>query len=89
MARRVRLDRVVQVLGQPAESTEAMDAAEGHRRHISDWFYDCTYEIHAGLAEMYLADPRFTATYEKIAPGLAQYVHDAIKANAARNSPSA
>ncbi len=70
--------------GQPAGSTEAMDAAEGHRRHISDWFYDCTIEIHRGLADLYLADPRFTATYEKIAPGLAQYVHDAIKANALR-----
>ena len=34
---------------------------------------------------MYLADPRFTATYEKIAPGLAQYLHDAIKANAVRH----
>jgi hypothetical protein len=34
---------------------------------------------------MYIADSRFTATYEKIAPGLAQYLHDAIKANAARN----
>ena len=70
--------------GQPADSTEAMDAAEQHRRHISDWFYECTTEIHVGLAEMYLADPRFTATYEKIAPGLARYLHDAIKANAAR-----
>lgn len=40
--------------------------------------------VHVGLAEMYLADPRFTATYEKIAPGLAQYLHDAIKANATR-----
>jgi hypothetical protein len=35
---------------------------------------------------MYLADPRFTATYEQISPGLAQYVHDAIKANAARHA---
>jgi hypothetical protein len=35
---------------------------------------------------MYLADPRFTATYEKIAPGLAQYLHDAIVANAARHA---
>ena len=75
--------------GRSANSIEAMDAAEGHRRHISDWFYDCTYEIHAGLAEMYLADRRFTATYETIAPGLAQYVHDAIKANAARHASSA
>ena len=70
--------------GLPADSAEAMDGAEAHRRHISDWFYDCTYEIHVGLAEMYLADPRFTATYENIAPGLAQYIHDAITANAAR-----
>ena len=72
--------------GQAADSIEAMDAAEQHRRHISDWFYDCTTEIHVGLAQMYLADPRFTATYEKIAPGLARYLHDAIKANAARQA---
>lgn len=31
---------------------------------------------------MYVADPRFTAYYEAIAPGLARYVHDAIVANA-------
>ena len=70
--------------GKPADSPEAMDGAEAHRQQINDAFYDCSYEIHVGLAEMYLADPRFTATYEKIAPGLAQYLHDAIKANAAR-----
>jgi hypothetical protein len=33
---------------------------------------------------MYLADPRFTQHYEDVAPGLAQYVHDAIHANADR-----
>jgi MerR family transcriptional regulator, thiopeptide resistance regulator len=74
--------------GHPADSTEAMDAADQHRRHISDWFYDCTTEIHVGLADMYVADPRFTATYERIAPGLAQYLHDAIKANAERAGAS-
>jgi DNA-binding transcriptional MerR regulator len=68
--------------GQPADSTEAMDGAEAHRRQIDDAFYACSYELHVGLAEMYLADARFTATYENIAPGLAQYLHDAIKANA-------
>jgi hypothetical protein len=31
-----------------------------------------------------VTDPRFTATYEGLAPGLAQYLHDAILANAAR-----
>ena len=69
-----------------ADSPEAMDGAEAHRRQIDDAFYACSYELHVGLAEMYLADPRFTATYEKIAPGLAQYLHDAIKANAARHA---
>jgi hypothetical protein len=35
---------------------------------------------------MYLADPRFTAAYEKIREGLAQYVHDAVHANADRHA---
>ena len=69
--------------GKPADSSEAMAGAEAHRQQITAAFYECTYEIHVGLAEMYVADPRFTATYEKIAPGLARYLHDAIHANAA------
>ena len=69
--------------GKPAGSPQAMAGAEAHRRQIDDAFYECSYEMHVGLAEMYLADPRFTATYERIAPGLALYLHDAIKANAA------
>jgi DNA-binding transcriptional MerR regulator len=72
--------------GVAADSKQAMDLAEGARDQISRWFYDCTYEIHRGLAQMYLADPRFTKTYEDIAPGLAQYVHDAIIANCARHA---
>jgi hypothetical protein len=72
--------------GLPPDSPAAMDGAEAHRQHISRWFYECSYEVHVGLAEMYLADPRFTSSYEKIAPGLARYVHDAIKANATRRS---
>jgi DNA-binding transcriptional MerR regulator len=72
--------------GKPADSEEAMDGAELHRLQIDRNFYPCSYQMQVGLAEMYLADPRFTATYEKIAPGLAQYLHDAIKANAARHT---
>lgn len=69
--------------GLAATSPEAMEAAEAHRQQISHWFYDCSLEMHTGLAQMYVADPRFTATYEHVAPGLAQYLHDAIVANAA------
>jgi MerR family transcriptional regulator, thiopeptide resistance regulator len=45
---------------------------------------ECGYEIHQGLAEMYVMDSRFTQTYEQIKPGMAQYLAAAIGANAAR-----
>jgi len=69
--------------GAPADGPAGQALAEQHRQYISRWFYDCGYDVHRGLAETYVADPRFTATYDQVAPGLAQYVHDAIVANAA------
>lgn len=72
--------------GAAPESEEAMDLAEEHRRQIGESFYDCSYEIHAGLAEMYVADERFAATYESIRPGMAAFLRDAILANAIRKS---
>jgi MerR family transcriptional regulator, thiopeptide resistance regulator len=68
--------------GLPTDGEEAMAAAEAHRALIDDWFYPCSPEMHIGLAEMYVSDPRFTATFEQLAPGLARYLHDAIVANA-------
>lgn len=71
--------------GEPADGDVAMDLAEEARRQVTDWHYDLSHAGHRSLAAMYLADPRFTATYEKIADGLATYVHDAIVANAERH----
>jgi hypothetical protein len=68
----------------PATDAAALDAVEAHRQHLSRWFYECPTAMHRGLAQLYLADPRFTAHYERLAPGLAQYVHDAVQANADR-----
>ncbi|MNK65517.1 HTH-type transcriptional activator mta [compost metagenome] len=45
---------------------------------INQRFYTCTPEIFRGLGEMYVADPRFTATYEKVKPGLAEFMRDAM-----------
>lgn len=70
--------------GLPATSTEAMDAAEAARAHMHERFYDIDHEFHRCLGDMYVADPRFTKTYEDLAPGLARYVRDAIHANADR-----
>lgn len=68
--------------GVPATSPEAVQAAQEHRAWVG-CFYDCSVETHLGLAETYLADDRFRAHYDRRAPGLAQYVHDAIRAAAA------
>jgi MerR family transcriptional regulator, thiopeptide resistance regulator len=70
--------------GVAPDSARAMDAAEEHRQHISRWFYDCPPQMHAGLGRMYVEDERFTAHYEAVAPGLAQFVSAAVQANAAR-----
>ena len=70
--------------GVPADGEQAMDLAEEARQHITRWFYDCPHEIHRGLGDMYVADPRFRKTYEDVAPGLAEYLRDAIHANATR-----
>ncbi len=70
--------------GVPSDDLRAMDLAEQARLQIDTWFYPCSHEMHVALAEMYIADPRFTATYEKIHTGMARYWHDAILANAAR-----
>lgn len=68
--------------GAAPESEEARAAAEEHRRHISCWFYDCGYEIHLGLTEMYIADERFRANYDSLAEGLSEFIRDAARANA-------
>ncbi|MBV9290856.1 MAG: TipAS antibiotic-recognition domain-containing protein [Frankiales bacterium] len=70
--------------GVPADAVAAMDLAEEHRRHLSRWFYECAPALHRSLADLYVADERFIAHYDEVALGLAVYVADAIRANAAR-----
>jgi DNA-binding transcriptional MerR regulator len=66
--------------GAAPDSPAALAAAEAHGRHIEDRFYDLSPEMHRCLAQMYIADERFTKHYDDLEPGLAQYVHVAISA---------
>jgi DNA-binding transcriptional MerR regulator len=72
--------------GRSAEGPEAMDLAETARQHITRWFYECSPDFHRGLADMYEADARFGACYEKQATGLTKFVAAAIRANADRQN---
>ncbi|GAB2957494.1 MerR family transcriptional regulator [Micromonospora polyrhachis] len=67
--------------GVQAGSAEANALAERHRTMISQ-AYDCTHSMQVCLARMYVEDPRFTAFYEKIEPGLAVWLREVIGANA-------
>lgn len=75
--------------GAPGDSAEAMAVAEEHREHITRWFYTCSTEMHAGLGQMYVSDPRFTASIDEAGEGLAKYMSEAIAANAARQRDAA
>jgi DNA-binding transcriptional MerR regulator len=66
--------------GAAPDSEAALAAAQAHGRHIHDRFYELSPEMHLCLAQMYVADERFTKYYDDLEPELAQYVHDAIEA---------
>jgi len=78
--------RMVELLDAGVEPSDprAMDAAEEARLLIDTWFYSLSREMHVYLGEMYVADPRFKRNYDRQREGLAQWLCDAIKANAAR-----
>jgi DNA-binding transcriptional MerR regulator len=55
-------------------------------KSINDHFYDCSLEVFAALGQMYVDDPRFTATYEDIRPGLAAFMQKAMAHYSAANA---
>jgi len=75
--------------GTAPDEPAATDVAEGARLIIDRWFYPLTREAHVCLGEMYIADPRFTKTYEDMRAGLAQWWYEAIKANADTSADAA
>ena len=66
-----------------APGTERANAlAERHLASIDQWF-DATYAKQVLIARGYVADPRFTAYYDKREPGLAAWLKEIVDANAA------
>ncbi|KON89926.1 MerR family transcriptional regulator [Sporosarcina globispora] len=63
--------------GDPAGGL-AQKAADLHKQWITFYWNEYSKEAHAGLAEMYVADERFKAYYDKIRPGAAEFLRDAI-----------
>jgi hypothetical protein len=74
------------ITAEIAECMKSGEKPDGERaqkliaRHY-EWlrnFYEPTPEMYRGLAEMYTADERFKANYEKVAVGLAEYMREGM-----------
>ena len=65
-----------------ASGPEARRLVELHARWLQMYWPDGMYspEAHKGLVDSYLADERFRAYYEEVAPGATQFLRDAVHA---------
>lgn len=63
--------------GDPAGEL-AQKAADLHKKWLTYYWSEYSKEAHAGLAQMYVDDPRFTAHYDEKQPGTAVFLRDAI-----------
>ncbi|GAA0716889.1 MerR family transcriptional regulator [Clostridium malenominatum] len=63
--------------GDPASSI-AQKAADLHKQWLTLYWSEYSKEAHAGIAQMYVDDERFTAYYDKEQPGTAAFLRDAI-----------
>lgn len=65
--------------GDPAGET-AQQACEMHKQWLNIFWPQGMYSkaAHTGLVDMYVADERFKANYEKIAAGCTEFLRDAV-----------
>lgn len=63
--------------GDPAGEL-AQKAADLHKQWLTYYWSEYSKEAHAGLAQMYVDDERFTAYYDKEQSGTAEFLRDAV-----------
>lgn len=66
--------------GEDPAGPEGRRIAELHRRWLCCTWDKYTPQAHRGVAELYTADERFTAYYDKEVPGCAAFLRDAVRA---------
>ena len=77
---RVEMERALKAAfgsGDPAGEL-AQKACDLHRQWLCVFYPKYSKEYHKGLGEMYVADERFRANYDKLAPGCTEFFRDAI-----------
>ena len=59
-------------------SEEAQKAAKMHKEWLTFYWSNYSKEAHASIARLYVDDERFKAYYDKLTPGTAEFLRDAI-----------
>jgi hypothetical protein len=67
------------LMGRSPSDPDVQAQVKRFHEYMSTNFYACSLEMLSGLGDMYVSDPHFTATYDKVKPGLALFIRDAIK----------
>jgi DNA-binding transcriptional MerR regulator len=87
--RREWVRRLTAVLdsGEAADSLTSMDLAEEHRAMLGRFMGECGYEMQRNVAEVYVTEPvqlSFLVRESEQRPGMAEFIRDAVVANATR-----
>lgn len=69
--------------GVPPYDPDVLAVAERQRSFVGR-IHDCPPELHRDLADLYTGDERLARRYDRVEPGLADYVWAAVHANADR-----
>ena len=71
------MELIVELRDQEPASESVQILIDRHYNNLRH-FYEPNLELYRGLADMYVDDPRFRLYYDKYAPGLADFMHDAM-----------
>lgn len=69
---------MIAAMPRGAESSEAQAIVERWRKHM-DYFWTPNLDQLLALADGYVDDPRFRATFDKMHPQLAEFMREAVK----------
>jgi len=75
---------MIAAMPKGADSPEAQAIVERWRKHM-DYFWTPNLEQLLGLANGYNDDPRFKANFDKMHPGLAEFMREVVKVYVANN----
>ena len=68
---------ISKLMNKEASAPEVQALIKDHHAWIEN-FYTCPAELYKGLGQLYVENPEFTAFYEKVNPGLAAFMCEAM-----------